>query len=54
MSSVIQVIQYVSTFVMVVGFNCANPENWDSCKNVHQWLFPQLVELYYSHKQHTP
>ena len=46
MSSIVQVVQYLYAFVTVVGLNCAKPVNWDNCKNPHQWLFPQLVQLY--------
>ena len=35
---------YLTAFWSVVVINCAQPVNWDNCKNLNDWLIPGIQE----------
>ena len=37
-------INYFYSFFTVVVLNCMYPTNWNSCKDIDQWLIPGIEE----------
>ena len=35
---------YLVAFIQVVVVNCAEPENWQNCYRLDQWLIPDVIE----------
>ena len=35
---------YLTAFFQVVVVNCAEPENWQNCYRLDQWLIPDVIE----------
>ena len=37
-------INYATAFWTVVVVNCAQPVNWEYCKDIDDWLIPGIIE----------
>jgi len=44
------IINYATAFWSVVVMNCVQPQNWQYCLPVHEWLLPEIhqgIQIYF-------